>query len=154
MVSKFNNSITTDKGHVKSKLSSRSTRSRKIVSTRNGQLTNSCDVLQSLLKNSKFTLSDHFQRWRLWREWSNIVGSEVSKYCLPVDYRNKTLILWVENSILIQELVFVREPIIYKINHFLKQEWVKIIRFTLDNSAIPPKDEEESLISDLKRITP
>jgi predicted nucleic acid-binding Zn ribbon protein len=113
------------------------------------------EVLQSLLQNSKSPISDQFLRWKLWRQWGDIVGEEISQRTLPVHYDNGTLVLYVESSVWLQHLTFIATPIRKKINKHLDREWVRSIRFTLDRRSVPSVEEsEEGLKTYLSTSTP
>lgn len=95
------------------------------------------NVLQSLLENSKFPLSQQFVRWRLWRFWSEVVGPGVAEHTAPVDYDRGRLIVWVSSSARLQEMTFVIKALQQKINDYIGHRWVTSIRFTLDRQAVP-----------------
>jgi len=100
-----------------------------------GELESSAEVLSHFFKNS--VLSQQFTRWSVWNNWEKIVGSEISKYSSPVNYYNRTLTLWVEHPIHIQNLQMIQLEIISKINEFVGRSWVGKLRFDLNKSNKP-----------------
>ena len=91
---------------------------------------NAAQVLQGLFKNSKSPLSEGFQRWRLEKNWSQVVGDQFSRYTRPVDFNRGTLVIAVNNSVLMTELQFFRSTLIAKVNEYVGYRWVKKIRLT------------------------
>lgn len=112
-------------------------------SKRNGSLKPASDLLQSLLTNGKSPLADQFQRWRLWREWSDVVGPTLSAHSIPVQLCHGTLYIWVESSAWLQQLSFLSEPMRDKINKYYQQKWIKQVRFTLDRKSVPQINESD-----------
>jgi predicted nucleic acid-binding Zn ribbon protein len=104
---------------------------------REGQLTNSADVLQALLQNSKSQLADGFTRWRLEQQWPQIVGQTLAEQTLPASYNPNTgtLFIWVRHPVWMQQLYFFQEPIKEKVNTHLGKAWVREVRFTLNRGA-------------------
>ncbi len=108
------------------------------------RLFSASEVLQSLLQNSKSPISDQFLRWKLWRQWPDLVGEEISKRTLPVNFDQGTLFVWVENSVWLQQLTFMVGPLKNKINEHVGKDWVRQIRFTVDRRAVPTLEESEA----------
>ena len=104
---------------------------------RKSRLLSTSDVLQSLLQNSKSPLSQGFTRWRLWHNWSKVVGESVAAHSNPVGYSHGTLYVWVDSSVRMQEMIFLIKPIRKKINDYIGKKWVNGIRFTLDPKNVP-----------------
>lgn len=102
-------------------------------------------LLQSLLQNSKSPLSDQFLRWKLWRQWPELMGPEFSRHSEPVGYDRGKLIIWVDSSARMQEWTYVVGAIKDKINAHIGKEWVKFIRFTTDRKSVPRQREELNL---------
>lgn len=101
------------------------------------KLTLGSQVLQALFENGKSPLSVQFIRWKLWRKWPEIVGPTISQNCEPVGYRQGVLFLWVKSSSWMQQMVFMREPMMKKINDHLQMRYVSEIRLTLDRRSVP-----------------
>ena len=102
---------------------------------RNSDLTAASDVLQGLFENSKTPMSDSFQRFKLGRQWPQIVGEKIAKYTKPVSFYKGTLYVQAASSAWMQQLIFMADPMKKKINDFVGEEWVKQVRFKLDDRA-------------------
>lgn len=101
------------------------------------KLTQSAEVLQSLLQNSKQPISRQFLRWRLWSKWPEVVGPTIAAHCYPVGFVEGTLFLFVKGSAWVQELTFMSKQIQSKVNTFVGIDYVKQIKFTTDSHAVP-----------------
>src|SRR5690606_34385998 len=95
-------------------------------------------------QNGNSRLSEQFIRWRLWNSWTDVVGREIGARTLPVGLKGGILFIWVKNSVWMQELQFLAEPIREKINTFVGRKFAKEIRFTLDRKTVPRPEETES----------
>lgn len=102
---------------------------------KNAQLTAAADVLQGLLQNSKSGLADGFQRWRLEKQWPEVVGATIADQTLPVAFERGILYIWVRHSAWMQQLWYFREPIKDKVNEYLGKAWVQQVKFTLSRRA-------------------
>lgn len=109
---------------------------------RTGQPTLGSEALQSLFENGKSPLSQQFLRWKMWRKWGDFVGPTMSQHSEPVGYVRGTLYVWVESSTWLQQMVFLREPIMQSINKKLGFLFVKNVHLTLDKKAVPRDPEE------------
>ena len=94
-------------------------------------------VLQTLLANGKSPLSDGFLRWRIWRNWSSIVGETLGKVCEPVGFDHGRLIVWVSSSPRLQEIRFFEKTLRTKVNEHVGKEWCVRVVFTLDRRGLP-----------------
>jgi predicted nucleic acid-binding Zn ribbon protein len=93
------------------------------------------------LQNSKSPLTEQFVRWRVWNSWPEVVGEEIAKHTLPVSFFKGTLYLHVNSAARMQELTFMLEHLIARINQFSNMRWVKFIRLTLDRRSVPKPEE-------------
>ncbi len=109
--------------------------------SRKSQLTASADVLQVLLQNGKSPLTEQFVRWRVWNSWPEVVGDEIAKHTMPVGFLKGTLYVHVNSAARMQELTFMVEHLMSRINEFSKMRWVKFIRLTLDRRSVPKPEE-------------
>lgn len=116
-------------------------------------LTSASDILQGLLQNSKTPLSDQFLRWRLWQQWSEVVGPTISSQCRPVGFDNGTLLVWVEHSVYIQQLNFITKELTNKVNTYVGRPWIKRIRFTLDKKVVLSEDQQKAQLNSLLKNT-
>ncbi|MCB0411233.1 MAG: DUF721 domain-containing protein [Bdellovibrionales bacterium] len=122
---------------------------------RNSHLQSAGLVLQSLLQNSKSDLSDQFLRWKLWKFWKEIVGPTLAANSEPVGFKKGQLYVWVDHSARIQELTFLTDSIISRVNERVGKRWVRKIRFTLDRREVPiDAKEQEGLRDALSRSLP
>ncbi len=109
------------------------------------------EVLQKLLENKAGPVSDQYLRWKLWLSWSEIVGPSLSESCEPIAYRQGVLWLWVKNSVWLQQLTFMQEPIKNTVNQKFKTGFVSEVRLTLDRKLTPSRDDE-SFKKNLKKF--
>lgn len=100
------------------------------------------DVLQSLLENGKSGLSDGFTRFRLEKEWLQVVGPTIGAQTLPATYYRGVLYIWVSHPTWQQQLWFLQDAIIEKVNTHLGKPWVKSLRFTTNKRAAGALPEE------------
>ena len=103
-------------------------------------LTSASSVLQVLLGNGKSPLADSFIRWKLWRYWEDIVGKAIASSSVPVEINRGRLVIWPRSSAQLQDLHYMSEAIKEKVNNFLGRKMVHSIRFTLDETRVPPPD--------------
>ncbi|MBT4763321.1 MAG: DUF721 domain-containing protein [Bdellovibrionaceae bacterium] len=108
---------------------------------RHSKLQSTEDVLQEFLLQGKSPLSHGFKRWKLWRNWEEVVGKTIAKNTTPVDYNKGTLFVWVKHPAIMQNLIFLREEVMEKINAHIGQKWVLRISFTLDRKSVPDISE-------------
>ncbi|MEI7974102.1 MAG: DUF721 domain-containing protein [Bdellovibrio sp.] len=104
---------------------------------REGEPLSSTEVLQSLFERPDDPLSDQFLRWKIWRQWESIVGASLSQASEPVGYLRGTLYIWVKNSVWMQQLVFIKEPLKEKVNRHVGRVYVKKVHLTLDRRSVP-----------------
>ncbi|MCB0407042.1 MAG: DUF721 domain-containing protein [Bdellovibrionales bacterium] len=112
------------------------------------------NVLQALLSNGKSPLSEQFTRWKLWRNWEEIVGPSIGKNSQPVGFSKGRLYVWVSSSARMQEMRFLVGKIKDKINAHLGCEYVKFIQFTLDRKSVPSLEESEEGLRDFLSKSP
>jgi hypothetical protein len=111
------------------------------------------EVLKSLLDSKKGgAVSENFMRWKLWLNWSDVVGKTMSENCEPIAYHEGTLWLWVKNSVWMQQISFMLEPIKNTINEKYKKGYVKEVRLTLDRRTVPSRSDENFAHSVKKMI--
>lgn len=111
---------------------------------RSSPLTPVGNVLQTLFQNSKSELSDQFLRWKLWKMWPDIVGPTLGKCSEPVAYQRGRLYVWVNHSARIQEMSFMAQALLDKVNEFAGKKWVRSIKFTLDRREVPTSQEGQA----------
>ena len=110
------------------------------------------DVLQSLFENGKSSFSDQFLRWKLWAQWSDIVGASVAQHCEPVSLQFGHLQIWVRSSAWMQQLVFIKDDILIRIHQkYPHRAPINKISFTLDRRSVPSDAETRD---SLKKFLP
>lgn len=100
------------------------------------------EVLHRLLEDKAGPVSDQYLRWKLWLSWKDVVGPTVAENAEPIGYRNGVLWLWVPNSVWMQQMTFMLEPIKNSVNQKFKEGFVKEIRLTLDRRLTPSSQDE------------
>ena len=108
-----------------------------------GKFKTSAEVLQRLLEDKAGPVSDQYLRWKLWQSWADVVGPTVSQNAEPVSYRNGVLWLCVKNSVWMQQMSFMLEPIKNSVNQKFRPGFVKEVRLTLDRKDTPTMSNEE-----------
>ena len=100
------------------------------------------DVLASLLEKGSTPLAADFKRYRLKMDWASVVGLLMSERCSPVAFSKGTLYIWVSNATWLNQLFYMRQEILKKVNQYAGEKWCKEIRFTQDKKDLP----EEALL--------
>ena len=101
------------------------------------------EVLHKLLEDKAGPVSDQYLRWKLWLNWKDIVGPTVAENAEPISYHRGVLWLCVRNSVWMQQMTFMTEPIKQSINQKFKENFVKEVRLTLDRKLTPSASDEE-----------
>ncbi len=101
------------------------------------------EILQKLLEGKTGRVSDQYLRWKLWLNWKEIVGPTVSENAEPISFHSGILWLCVRNSVWMQQLSFMLEPIKQSVNKNFKENFVKEVRLTLDRKLTPSANDEE-----------
>ena len=101
------------------------------------------EVLQGLFENGKSPLSEQFLRWKMWARWEEIVGSTLSKSCEPVGLQWGVLIIWVQHSTVMQQMMFLKENILIAVRKAYPQMKIKDVKFTLDRKGMTTREEEK-----------
>lgn len=117
------------------------------MNTKKG-FSSSADVLQSLFQNSKSSLGQGFTRWKLWREWEQVMGESIANNSTPVGYKQGVLYIWVNSSPRMQEMTFLAGDIKNRINQHLGKNWIRRIHFTLDKRDVPTVEEASKSLKD------
>lgn len=103
----------------------------------------SAEVLHKLLEDKAGPVSDQFLRWKLWLSWKEVVGPTVSDNAEPIAYHNGVLWLCVKNSVWMQQMTFMIEPIKNSVNQKFRAGFVKEVRLTLDRKLTPSSNDED-----------
>lgn len=102
----------------------------------------SAEVLQRLLEDKAGPVSDQYLRWKLWLAWTDVVGPTVAENAEPISYKNGILWLCVKNSVWMQQMMFMLEPIKASVNQKFRAGFVKEVRLTLDRKMLPASNDE------------
>lgn len=96
---------------------------------------------------------------RLWRNWSSVLGPELSKLARPLGRRKASLVIGTEDSIVMQELSFCSDQILHNVEQFLGwQPFDKVTlellkgRTPLDQVALPRAGAEQTTRQDLPDV--
>jgi len=101
------------------------------------------EVLHKLLDDKAGPVSDQYLRWKLWLSWKDVVGPTVSDHAEPIAYHHGVLWLWVRNSVWMQQMSFMLEPIKNTVNQKFRAGFVKEVKLTLDRRQTPQTANED-----------
>lgn len=87
-------------------------------------------ILDCSLKN--MGLDTKLKDYQVITHWDDIVGKQISYVTKPLYFKFKTLFVSVANHIWMQQLTFLEDKIIQKVNDYVKHEVVKKIYYRLD----------------------
>ena len=101
------------------------------------------DILQASLKKRKIFLNFEDRRFR--EVWNKAVGPQIAAQSRPGQLRGETLFVKVSTSVWMQQLHFMKEEIIEKINQSLGKAVVKNIYFSIGEVSSSLKGGERML---------
>ncbi|MDE0092548.1 MAG: DUF721 domain-containing protein [Oligoflexia bacterium] len=85
-------------------------------------------VLENLFTKKTSPFTEIYFLFQLKQAWNQIAGNEISKLAVPSQFKNNSLFLNLPDSTHLQEMHFVKETLIEKINkHFPEVRVQKII---------------------------
>jgi len=87
------------------------------------------DVISNLLGDANLPFNPNDAR--IWEIWNEVVGPSIAEIAQPSWIKNKRLVVYVSDSIWLQELNFAGESITENINRRLNREAVKKIEFRI-----------------------
>jgi len=90
------------------------------------------EVLKNITTDSR--LKESIYKELILKQWPEIVGEKLVYQTRPKKLKNKILFLSVSNPIWAQELNFIKDKLIKKINQTLKQKIVRDIRFQVNQT--------------------
>ncbi|MEI6125103.1 MAG: DUF721 domain-containing protein, partial [Pseudomonadota bacterium] len=93
------------------------------------RITSLNDILNSLLHTVKF--ESRMEHVMLRDTWSQAVGQRIAENTTPASLRSGVLFVNVSNSVWMQELNFMKDKILEKINSSLASQKFKEIRFKI-----------------------
>ena len=85
------------------------------------------DIISNLLGDANLPFNPDDAR--IWEIWNDVVGPLIAEIAQPSWIKNKRLVVYVSNSIWMQELNFAGESIKENLNHKLKRDAIKKIEF-------------------------
>jgi len=97
---------------------------------------------------AKYMSGERFRREmdiaRLWKHWPELVGEEFADMVKPLGRQGHTLILGVEDNLLMQEMVYHTEALLEAVSHFLGWKPFDNIKYKLlqNRSALDEVDLE------------
>ena len=103
------------------------------------------EILKKSLK--RLDLSPKLEEYGVWPIWNEIVGATIARNAQPEKIRNGTLFVKVSSPTWMQELQYMKEMILEKLNQSLGKEVVRNIFFVvgrIDTTVPKPKDQEPS----------
>jgi hypothetical protein len=106
-------------------------------------------VLDHSLK--RFELSARLDEYGVWPIWNDVVGKTVALNAQPEKIRNGTLFVKVSSPVWMQQLQFMKELILEKLNQRLKGELVKTIFFMVGQINLQDLDAAEPLTAENNR---
>lgn len=95
------------------------------------------------------TSQNQYNLFKMKACWADIIGKNNAKHCSPVKLERRILILQVDSSVWSNQFLFYKEQLIKQINMFMKNEYVKEIKFVLGqsfkrNKIITKRDREKN----------
>ena len=87
------------------------------------------NVLENALKASSLQIDLNLQR--LWRQWDDLVGPAIAKNARPAAIKGKLLLVNVSSAPWMQQLQYLKDELVEKLNNAFDKEVVKDIRFKI-----------------------
>ena len=100
-------------------------------------------VLDQSLK--RFELTGRLDEYGVWPIWNDVVGKTIALNAQPEKIRNGTLFVKVTSPVWMQQLQFMKEMIVEKLNQRLKSEVVKTIFFMVGRIDAPESESVEAM---------
>lgn len=97
-------------------------------------------VLDKSLK--RLDLSTRLDEYGVWPIWNDVVGSTIARNAQPEKIRNGTLFIKVTSPVWMQQLQYMKEMIIEKLNQRLKTNIVKNIFFVVGQVNVETVEDE------------
>ncbi len=82
-------------------------------------------------------MSQEFALVRLWKNWERVMGPSLSKMARPLGKKEKTLIIGVEDGLVMQELSFYSEEFLRRIENFLGWQPFDKVKYKLLEDKTP-----------------
>ena len=112
-----------------------------------GKKDTSLDRLGAVLDQSlkRFDLTARLGEYGVWPIWNDVVGRTIANNAQPEKIRNGTLFVKVSSPVWMQQLQFMKEMIVEKLNQRLKGEVVKTIFFMVGRIDAPEIESAEAM---------
>lgn len=78
-----------------------------------------------------------FELSRLWRNWEDVLGPQLSRMARPLKHYSTTLVLGGDDPIAMQELSYFSDEILKKINSYLGKDFFDKVHFDLIGNRVP-----------------
>ncbi len=116
--------------------------------TKNSHWNSIAGVLRTVFPDSADP--EKLRAYRAWEVWSEVVGPANAKKAQPTKFRNGKLFVTVLHPALMQELQFVKERILRRLNHHIGAEVITHIYF----GRGPIRQEDAATVSPPQRALP
>jgi hypothetical protein len=80
---------------------------------------------------------------RLWRDWPDVVGPQIAELARPLGHRRTTLIIGVEDSMVMQEMNLYAPALIEQANDYLGMKFFDKVQLELIGEQVPLDMEPE-----------
>ena len=87
--------------------------------------TNVSDILSAVLRGTP--AEKRLSEGRIWVVWEQAVGSRIASHAVPAAFREGTLTLTVDSAPWMQQLTYLKQELVTKVNAELREEMVKEI---------------------------
>jgi len=87
------------------------------------------DIIKSFVKKTK--INEINEEIFIIKNWEKIIGSEMSRTTAPVKLYKDKLFINVENSVIMEEMIYRKQELIDKINCLFKEKKIKDIIFKI-----------------------
>lgn len=88
------------------------------------------NVLQLVLKERQ--LSEGIRNYSLFSRWPDVVGPHLAKSTRPLRIHGSTLLVWVENAVLLHHLSYLAPRLLERFREAAPGTTIDTIRFTLN----------------------
>ncbi len=104
------------------------------------------DIIKNFFNDQQFLQSDQCFGIKLWKIWPQLTEGTILKEAKPVSYQNGHLVLWVANSVQLQETHFHIDELKNKINQHFEKKYVEEIHFTFNKSILEKRQKTIELL--------
>lgn len=95
---------------------------------------NSFHTVDSILKNTfkNLNVDENIKVYSIWKSWEKIVGADLAKQTKPAFIRRDCLTIFVQNHVWMNELQYMKEELLRKINEFSEERKISKILFKIE----------------------